>query len=115
MDMEVLKSLTEKSDAFTGEEFHEVFDLIEKNGKCIQNANGMWPAVYLIEKDGLFFYGTDGSGGYDFDIFVTAEEKENLMSLGLSESLYHAANHYEKPRIESGQYKLADIKKMLLK
>lgn len=114
MNMEVLKSLTEKSDAFTGEEFHEVFDFIEENGKCVQSANGMWPAVYLIEKDGLFFYGTDGSGGYDFDIFVTSEEKNNLMDLGLGDNLYHAANHYEKPRIEGGKYRLADIKKMLL-
>lgn len=37
------------------------------------------------------------------------------MDLGLSDNLYHAANYYEKPRIEGGKYKLADVKKMLLK
>lgn len=114
MNMDVLKSLTEKEDMFTGTEFHEVFDFIEKNGRCIQNANGMWPAVYLVEKDGLFFYGTDGSGGYDFDIFVTTEEISNFMDLCLASNLYHASNHYEKTRIEGGKYKLADINKMLL-
>ena len=35
MNMNVLRSLTEREDMFTGAEFYKVFDFIEKNGRCV--------------------------------------------------------------------------------
>ena len=100
---------------FTLKEFHEVHEKIQKDKRAtVTDPNGMRPGKWTVETNGVFIHALDGSGGYDFDIYVTKRDASvYTIWFDPSNILYHASHYYEKEDTEVGFCDLKWVSRLL--